>query len=66
MQNDLDLETSEEDILASFREERLEQRKKKPAILIGVLIGVVLAIAIGALTFGRYVSVYYGADRSRI
>lgn len=66
MQNDLDIETSEEDILASFREERMEQRKKKPAILIGVLIGVVLAVAIGALTFGRYVSVYYGADSGNL
>lgn len=64
MQDDqnLDMDTSQDDILASFREERLEQRKKKPAILIGVSIGVVLAVAIGGLTFGRYVSVYYDAD----
>ncbi|MBR1778067.1 MAG: SPOR domain-containing protein [Alphaproteobacteria bacterium] len=57
-----DLDTSQDDVLASFREERIEQRKKKPAILIGIVIGIVAAIAIGWLTFGRYVSVYYGAD----
>lgn len=57
-----DLDTSEDDILASFREERIEQRKKKPAILIGIGIGIVAAVGIGWLTFGRYVSVYYGAD----
>lgn len=60
--HDQDLDTSQDDILASFREERLEQRRKKPAILIGVSIGIVLAVGIGWLTFGRYVSVYYGAD----
>ncbi len=57
-----DTDTSQEDILASFREERLEQRKKRPAILIGILIGIVGAVGIGWLTFGKYVSVYYGAD----
>ena len=64
MQDDQNLtaDTSRDDIMASFREERLEQRKKKPAILIGVSIGVVLAVAIGGLTYGRYVSVYYDAD----
>ena len=58
--------SSEEDILASFREERLEQRKKKPAILTGIAIGVVSAVAIGWVTFGRYVSVYYGADKGSL
>lgn len=54
--------TSQEDILSSFREERMEQRKKRPAILIGVSIGVLIAAGVGCLTFGKYVSVYYGAD----
>lgn len=63
---DRDLDTSQDDILASFREERLEQRRKKPAILIGVSIGIVLAVAIGWFTFGRYVSVYYGADSANL
>ena len=55
-------DTSQEDILSSFREERMEQRKKRPAILIGVSIGVLIAAGVGCLTFGKYVSVYYGAD----
>lgn len=63
---DRDMDTSQEDILASFREERLEQRKKKPAILIGVSIGIFLAVAIGWMTFGRYVSVYYGVDSEEL
>ena len=66
MQDDQDLDTSQDDILASFREERLEQRRKKPAILIGISIGIVLAAGIGWLTFGRYVSVYYGADSGNL
>lgn len=45
-----------DDAFSSFREERLEQRRKRPAILIGVGIGVVVAVAIGGLTFGKYVS----------
>lgn len=55
-------DTLQEDILSSFREERMEQRKKRPAILIGVSIGVLIAAGVGCLTFGKYVSVYYGAD----
>ena len=66
MQDDQNLDTSQDDIMASFREERLEQRRKKPAILIGVSIGVVLAVAIGGLTYGRYVSVYYDADSGNL
>ena len=66
MQDDRNLDTSQDDIMASFREERLEQRRKKPAILIGVSIGVVLAVAIGGLTYGRYVSVYYDADSGNL
>lgn len=61
MQEEQEQDLSQEDILASFREERLEQRKKKPAILIGVSIGIVMALGIGWATFGRYVSVYYSA-----
>ena len=61
-----DTDTSQEDILSSFREERLEQRKKKPAILIGVSIGIVVAVSVGWLTFGKYVSVYYGADNGEL
>lgn len=61
-----DTDISQEDILSSFREERLEQRKKRPAILIGVSIGIVAAVGIGWLTFGRYVSVYYGADSGEL
>lgn len=53
---------SQEDSLSSFREERLDQRRKRPAILIGVSIGVIIAVAVGWVTFGKYVSVYYGAD----
>ncbi|MBO4519779.1 MAG: SPOR domain-containing protein [Alphaproteobacteria bacterium] len=63
---DQDMDTSQEDILASFREERLEQRRKKPAILIGVSIGIVIAVVVGWITFGKYVSVYYGADRAEL
>lgn len=61
-----DTDTSQEDILSSFREERLEQRKKRPAILIGVSIGIVVAVSVGWLTFGKYVSVYYGADNGEL
>ena len=61
-----DMGSSEEDIMASFREERLEQRRKKPAILTGIAIGIVSAAAIGWVTFGRYVSVYYGADQGAL
>ncbi len=45
-----------DDAFSSFREERLEQRRKRPAILIGVGIGVVVALAIGGVTFCKYVS----------
>lgn len=45
-----------DDAFSSFREERLEQRRKRPAILIGVGIGVVVAVAIGGVTFCKYVS----------
>lgn len=45
-----------DDAFSPFREERLEQRRKRPAILIGVGIGVVVAVAIGGLTFCKYVS----------
>lgn len=55
-------DTLQEDILSSFREERMERRKKRPAILIGVSIGVLIAVGVGCLTFGKYVSLYYGAD----
>lgn len=61
-----DTDISQEDILSSFREERLEQRKKRPAILIGVSIGIVVALGVGWLTFGKYVSVYYGADNGEL
>lgn len=61
-----DTDTSQEDILSSFREERLEQRKKRPAILIGVSIGIIVAVSVGWLTFGKYVSVYYGADNGEL
>lgn len=61
-----DTDISQEDILSSFREERLEQRKKRPAILIGVSIGIVVAVGVGWLTFGKYVSVYYGADNGEL
>lgn len=57
---------SQEDALSSFREERLEQRRKRPAILIGVSIGVIIAVAVGWVTFGKYVSVYYGADTGEL
>lgn len=57
---------SQEDSLSSFREERLEQRRKRPAILIGVSIGVIIAVAVGWVTFGKYVSVYYGADTGEL
>ncbi len=66
MEQPQDTDISQEDILSSFREERLEQRRKRPAILIGVSIGVVLAIGVGWLTFGKYVSVYYGADSGEL
>lgn len=45
-----------DEAFASFREERLEQRRKRPAILIGVASGVVIAAVIGWTTFGKYVS----------
>ncbi len=61
-----DTDITQEDILSSFREERLEQRKKRPAILIGVSIGIVVAVCVGWLTFGKYVSVYYGADNGEL
>lgn len=61
-----DTDISQEDILSSFREERLEQRKKRPAILIGVSIGIIVAVSVGWLTFGKYVSVYYGADNGEL
>lgn len=44
--------------LSAFREERMEQKKKRPAILIGILIGIAIAGAVGWKTFGKYVSVY--------
>lgn len=61
-----DIQRTQEDILSSFHEERMEQRKKKPAILIGISIGTLIAVTIGCLTFGRYVSVYYGADSGEL
>lgn len=66
METRQDAERTQEDILSSFREERMEQRKKKPAILIGISIGTLIAVTIGCLTFGRYVSVYYGADSGEL
>ena len=42
-----------DDAFSSFREERLEQRRKRPAILIGVGIGVVVAVAIGGVAVGN-------------
>lgn len=41
-----------------FREERLEEKKRRPAILIGVATGVVVAAFVGWATFGKYVSLY--------
>lgn len=45
-----------DEAFASFRQERLEQRRKRPAILIGVASGIVIAAIIGWTTFGKYVS----------
>lgn len=52
----------EEDSLQAFREERLEQKRRRPAILIGVVVGIVVAAIIGWMTFGKYVSLYGETD----
>lgn len=48
----------EEDPLQAFREERLAQKRRRPAILIGIVVGVAVAAAVGWMTFGKYVSLY--------
>lgn len=55
-----------EESFSSFREERLERRRKRPAILIGIFTGIFIALAVGWLTLGKYVSIYYGADSEEL
>ena len=55
-------ENEQQEAFPSFREERMERRRRGPAILAGILIGVAVAAAVGWLTFGRYVTVYQGGD----
>ena len=52
----------EDDPLRAFREERLEQKRRRPAILIGIAVGVAVAAAVGWMTFGKYVSLYGDTD----
>ncbi len=55
-------ENEQQEAFPSFREERMERRRRGPAILAGILIGVAVAAAVGWLTLGRYVTVYRGSD----
>lgn len=55
-------ENEQQEAFPSFREERMERRRRGPAILAGILIGVAVAAAVGWLTVGRYVTVYQGGE----